>query len=268
MSASFDLHIPGRTWVHRLDARVKLGFALGMGLLLLVWSSLPLFVLTLLVVHVLLRAIGFRWRRIRAIWLAIAPFMLLIFILWPLFDQAGDTVLLEFGFVRITVEGLLAGAGTALRVAAISFVFLVWLGTTDQRAMVRSFVRLGLPFSLGMALTIGLRFITTFVGVFQTVSDAQQSRGLVLTGRGLQRLRKMVPILVAALVTSLRMSEQLAWTLESRAFGYTRQRTVLRDLQMTRSDWIVLTLLILAFATLLTFTWLSGWGRTVMWPQA
>jgi energy-coupling factor transport system permease protein len=267
MSASFDLYIPGRTWLHRLDARVKLAFALGTGLLILLWSSLPLFLTALVLVHILLRIIGFHWRRIRGIWLAIAPFMLLIFLLWPLFDRSGDTVLLEFSFVRITGEGILTGAGTALRVATISFVFLVWLGTTDQRAMVRSFVRLGLPFSLGMSLTIGLRFITTFVGVFRTVSDAQQSRGLVLTGRGIGRLRKMIPILVAALVTSLRMSEQLAWTLEARAFGYTSQRTVLRDLEMTRTDWVVFTALTIAFAVLLFLTITTGLGRDVTWPN-
>lgn len=266
MSATFDLYVPGRTWVHRLDARVKLAFALGAGLLVLIWSSLPTFVVTLIAVHLLLRSIGFSWGRIRGIWMAIAPFMLLIFLLWPLFDRSGDTVLVEVSIIRISVEGILTGAGTALRVAAISFVFLVWLGTTDQRAMVRSFVRLGLPFSLGMALTIALRFISTFVSVFRTVSDAQQSRGLVLTGRGIGRLRRMIPILVAALVTSLRMSEQLAWTLEARAFGYTRDRTVLRDLRMSRLDWAVLTVLALAFIVLLILTLFSGWGRAVTWP--
>jgi energy-coupling factor transporter transmembrane protein EcfT len=267
MSATFDLYVPGQTWVHRLDARVKLAFALGTGLLILIWSSLPLFLVTLVLIHLLLRMIGFHWSRIRAIWLAIAPFMLLIFLLWPLFDRAGDTVLLEFGFVRITGEGILAGTGTALRVATISFVFLVWLGTTDQRAMVWSFVRLGLPFSLGMALTIGLRFVTTFVSVFRTVSDAQQSRGLILTGRGIGRLRRMIPILVAALVTSLRMSEQLAWTLEARAFGYTKQRTVLRDLRMTTADWITLALFAIIFFTLLYLTITTGLGRDVTWSN-
>jgi energy-coupling factor transporter transmembrane protein EcfT len=266
MSAAFDVYIPGRTWVHRLDARVKLTFALLFALLMLIWISLPLFIVSLAIIHLALRYIGFTWGRLRSIWLALTPFMLLIFLLWPLFDRAGDTVLFEAGIIRITGEGILAGAGTAMRVAAISFVFLIWLGTTDQRSMVRSFVRLGLPFSLGMALTIGLRFITTFAGVFQTVSDAQQSRGLVLAGRGLSRLRKMTPILVAALVTSLRMSEQLSWTLEARAFGYRRERTVLRDLRMRAVDWTVLIVLVLAFAMLMTLTISVELGRSAIWP--
>lgn len=266
MSASFDLYVPGRSWVHGLDARVKLAFALLFVLLLLIWTSLPLFLVSLIVTHLLLRYVGFSWGRIRSIWLALAPFLILIVLLLPLFDRAGDTVLLEAGIIRITGEGVLTGLGTALRVAAISFVFLTWLGTTDQRSMVRSFVRLGMPFSLGIALTIGLRFITTFAGVFQTVSDAQQSRGLVLTGRVFSRLRRMIPILVAALVTSLRMSEQLSWTLESRAFGYRRERTVLRDLRMRGIDWITLLLLLIGAATLLYLTIWDGWGRSVIWP--
>jgi energy-coupling factor transport system permease protein len=267
VSAAFDVYVPGHTWLHRADARVKFVFAMLFAGLMLLWISLPLLVLMLALTHVAIRILGFRWRQIGSIWVALAPFMLLIAALWPLFDRTGAAVLIEWGIVRITGEGVLTGIGTGLRVAAISFVFLVWLGSTDQRAMVRAFVRLGLPYRVGMALTIGLRFISTFAGVFATVSDAQQSRGLVLAGRGFKRLRKLLPILVAALVTSLRMSEQLAWTLEARGFGARRERTTLRDLRMTRLDWILLVGILVVAAGLYGLTLATGLGRDVLWPH-
>lgn len=266
MSAAFDIYIPGHTWFHRLDPRVKLFFALLGAVLVIIWISLPLFLAIILLSHAALLTIGYSIAALRRIWIALAPFMLLIFLLWPLFDRTGDNVLFTAGFITITVESILTGIATALRVAAISFLFMIWLGTTDQRELVRSFVRLGLPFSLGMALTIGLRFITTFSSVFATVSDAQQSRGLILRGRGLARLRRMIPILVASLVTSLRMSEQLAWTLEARAFGATRHRTSLRDLKMRGVDWLVLIVTISGFIALLWVSFSTGTGREVLWP--
>jgi energy-coupling factor transport system permease protein len=173
-------------------------------------------------------------------------------------------VLLHLGPLRITGEGLIGGLATAMRFAAISFSFIVWLATTDQRALVRSFVRLGMPYKLGMSLTIGLRFIPTFAALFQSVSEAQQSRGLVLEGRGLSRARAMIPILIASLVTALRMSEQLGWTLEARAFGAPTRRTTLYDLSMRAWDWLLVAVLAVLFVVLLVLTFRFGFGRSLL----
>jgi energy-coupling factor transport system permease protein len=99
------------------------------------------------------------------------------------------------------------------------------------------------------------------------VSDAQQSRGLVLAGRGFKRLRLLLPILIAALVTSLRMSEQLAWTLEARGFGARRRRTTLRDLRMRRLDWLLLALVVGVTLALFALTLVAELGRSPLWPH-
>jgi len=263
MSATFDVYVPGHSWLHRADPRVKILYVALVTILLLLWFNLPLFVLLLLLTHVGLVAAGISWRRIGTLWRAILPFLILIAVLWPIFAREG-TPLLQLGPLRITGEGLIGGLATAMRFASISFSFIVWLATTDQRALVRSFVRLGMPFKLGMSLTIGLRFIPTFASLFQSVSEAQQSRGLVLEGRGLNRARAMIPILIASLVTALRMSEQLSWTLEARGFGAPTRRTTLYDLSMRVSDWLLFIGLVALFALLLLLTFLHGFGRPLL----
>jgi energy-coupling factor transport system permease protein len=264
VSATFDIYVAGRSWLHAVDPRVKIAFVAFTTVLLLVWFNLPLFLLLLLLTHLALLQAGVGWSRIGGIWRALTPFLVLIFILWPIFARQGTPVLIHLGPLLITGHGVLGGAATAARFAAISFTFIVWLATTDQRDLVRSFVRLGLPFTLGMSLTIGLRFIPTFAALFQSVSEAQQSRGLVLEGRGIGRARAMIPILVASLVTALRMSEQLSWTLEARAFGAPVKRTTLHDLSMRTVDWMVLTAIVAGFALLLMATFWLGFGRQLM----
>ncbi len=264
MSATFDIYVPGRSWLHRADPRVKIAFVAFTTVLLLIWFNLPLFLLLLVLTHVALIGCGIGWRRIGGIWRALAPFLILIFLLWPVFARQGTPVLVDWGPLRITGHGIIGGAATATRFAAISFAFIMWLATTDQRALVRSFVRLGLPYSLGMSLTIGLRFIPTFAALFQSVSEAQQSRGLVLEGRGIGRAKAMIPILVASLVTALRMSEQLSWTLEARAFGAPVKRTTLHDLAMRPVDWLLFGALVAAFAALLALTFWLGFGRELV----
>jgi energy-coupling factor transporter transmembrane protein EcfT len=260
--AAFDFFVQGRSRLHRLDPRVKLALVGCGSAVLLLWHNLALLLLALALLHALLRGARYPWERIGAMWRALAPLLILVVLIWPVFYQHGRT-LFEVGPLRVTLGALLAGLANATRLAAISFVVLVWVGTTDARELVRSFTRLGLPFRWGMALTIGLRFIPTFAGVYATVSDAQQARGLILRGRGLARARGMLPILVASFVTALRASEQLAMTLEARGFGASPRRTTLRDLTMRRADWLALALLV---ATTTLLAWLAlarGVGRDV-----
>lgn len=201
--------------------------------------------------------------RLATAWRAIALLLILIVIVWPLFDHSGTT-LFQIGPVEVTDNGLLRGVANALRIAGINFLFVLWIGTTDARDLVRGFVRLGLPYRWWMALTIALRFIPTFAGTWSTITDAQQARGLVLHGWWMRRARQMLPILVAALVSALRASEQLAMTLESRGFGANRQRTVLRDIRMRPADWLALAIAVLGSAALLWLTFTHGLGLSLL----
>lgn len=261
-NASFDFYVPGRSWLHRLDPRVKLAMVAAGSVVLLLWLNLALLASSILLIHLILFSARYPWGRLRSVWRVIAPLLVLVVVLWPLFYQAGDS-LFRLGPLNVTTGALQVGLATALRIAAVSFIFLFWIGTTDTRALVRGFVRLGLPFRWGMSLTIGLRFIPTFAGIFMTVSEAQQSRGLIMHGNVFRRLRQMLPILVASLVTAFRSSEQLAMTLESRGFGANRRRTVLRDLRMRPADWLALALTLVLTLVLAYLSLAHGFGRDI-----
>lgn len=246
-NASFDFYVAGRSWLHRLDPRVKLGIVVAGSVVLLLWVNLLLLGLSIIAIHLVLLGARYPVSKLLSVWRVIAPLVILVVVLWPIFYQSGRTIF-SIGPLVVTTGALLVGVATAMRIVAVSFIFLFWIGTTDTRSLVRGFVRLGLPFKWGMSLTIGLRFIPTFAGIFMTVSEAQQSRGLIMEGNVVRRVRQMLPILVASLVTAFRSSEQLAMTLESRSFGAPRTRTVLRDLRMRPADWLVLAItLLLAF---------------------
>jgi energy-coupling factor transport system permease protein len=118
---------------------------------------------------------------------------------------------------------------------------------------VRSLVRLGLPYNAGLVLAISLRYIPTFYGLYNTVSEAQQARALDLTkGSFLHRLRQYLPILVAMLISALRTADKLARALESRALGYTgAQRSSYRDIAFRPVDYVYLGVVLLAFAAVL-----------------
>jgi energy-coupling factor transporter transmembrane protein EcfT len=261
-----DLFVPGRSALHRLDPRVKFALALLAGALVLSWESVLLLATFLVLTQLVLWHIRYPRATVLTFWRTLRPFLLLIVLLWPVFHPGGSPVLVTVGPVHITLPALLAGVSAALRVASTAFIALLWLGTTDQRALVRGFVRLGMPFNLGIALTIGLRFIPLFAAIVEQVSAAMQSRGLILPPRGWRRLRALVPILIAALITSLRYSEQLGWALALRGVGAPRQRTALHDLTMRWQDWLALLAGSVLLGGLLLARVVWGLGSALLMP--
>lgn len=169
----------------RLDPRVKLALVLVAALPLLLWQSPLVLVVMVILLHVLLwRGGGFDRARLTAVWRALAPLLLLVLLLRPLFDRAGEPVLVSYGPFTLTLPSILGAVGTALRLVALALLALAWVATTSERALVQGLVRLGLPASVGLALTIGLRFIPIFAQTFSTASEALQTRGWVIPERG------------------------------------------------------------------------------------
>lgn len=257
MSLSFDLYVERSSWLHRLDARVKLLFVVVASGLLLAYQELPVMLGALAATHLLLLSAHIPESRIRWVWRMMLPITILIPLLWVLFYSDGGRLLLSFWFVRVTTMGLARGLAVALRVDALAFVFFVWLFTTDQATLVRSLVRLGLPYEWGLVVAIAFRYLPTFYGVFGAIRDAQQARALDLSRGGpLQRARSYLPILVAMIITALRTTENLARALEARAFGSSARRTCLRDLHARPVDLAVAAGLIVAAAALV---WARVW---------
>ncbi|NLE77354.1 MAG: energy-coupling factor transporter transmembrane protein EcfT, partial [Chloroflexi bacterium] len=233
MSVVFDLYVARDSWLHRLDPRVKLLAVLGGTLLILSWISLALCLLALALLHLLLWSARVPASKLRWAWATLLPITVLIPLLWPLFSHEPGPTLLAWGPLQITTPSLVRGLAMAARVDALAFLYFAWLFTTSQSKLVRSFVRLGLPYEWGLMVAISLRYLPTFYGTYLSVRDAQQARGLILGAGGpLQRLRAFMPIMVAVVIQALRATENLSRALEARGFGGAHCRTALHDLHM------------------------------------
>lgn len=265
VSAGFDLYVPGQSYLHRLDPRVKLLGVLGGTVLLLAWGNLGLLLVALGALHALLLGAGVPAGRLRWAWGVLLPVTVMIPLLWPLFGYAGGPVLWAWGPVRVGALDLLQGLAMAARVDALAFLYFAWLFTTDQTRLVRGFVRLGLPYPWGLTLTIALRYLPTFYGAYLAVRDAQQARGLILgVGHPVRRLRAFLPILTAVVIQALRTTENLARALEARGFGAPYPRTCLREVRMGPGDWGTLAVLCTCLGGLLAARFVWGFGAPLL----
>ncbi len=247
MAVSFDLYVPRDTAIHRFDPRVKLAFAVEATLLTFLWPTIGVMVALIGVC-----LLGF-WRaripaaRLGGVVRLLAPLLAMVFGLTAIFGTG--EALIAAGPLAITVDSLVRGALLALRLLALALIIFLWLFTTDQAALVRGFVALGLPYEWGLTLALALRYLPLFAALFEQVRDAQQARGLDLEQRGFRRrLLAYRPVLIAMFISALRNSEHLGWALEARALGAAGvRRSTFRPLHLRPFDWFVLAILGVAF---------------------
>ncbi len=238
MSVVLDLYTPGHSWLHRLDPRVKLwGVVVGFALAFLLPHLLAQ-LLFLGLLHGLLLSCGIPWRTLCNLWRQMSVLIILILLLQPFF-RPGGAVIFSLGALQLTVAGLYYAGMIAARVLSLAFISGGLLFTTDQTRLIRALVRLGIPYTWGMTLSLTLRFLPAIQSLFTGVREAQSARGWVPHGSLLQRMREYLPVLVAVVIGVLRLSDQLTMALTARGLTSAHPRTTWRDLHMQSSDWVI-----------------------------
>jgi energy-coupling factor transport system permease protein len=241
-----DLYMYRRSWVHRADPRVKLIFVATSLVLLLVFKNLFIMLAALAVLHVLHWSARMPLGKFAFIWKTLLPVCILMTVLWTVFYPTGDPIL-RLWFIKITPLAIAQGLVLGLRIMSMAFAVFIWLYTTDQTSLVRSLVKLKMPYEWGLVLALALRYIPTFQGMYGVISDAQQARGLDFSeSKGFNRVRAMMPVFVSMVISSMRATDQLAKSLESRAFGARGvKRTYLHDIHYRSLDYVYTIILLL-----------------------
>jgi energy-coupling factor transport system permease protein len=261
MSQRFDVYLPHNSWLHRLDPRAKLWAVVLAGAVGLMFKQIAVLLGLLLLAQLALLSARVPADRLRWLWLRLAPLLIVILILQPLFVPGPGPDLLRLGPIRLTAAGLLEGVSFALRAAALAFVAAVLLTSTEPTNLVRGLVKLGLPYPWGLTVGLALHYLPTTYHLFVTVREAQQARGWIVNrGNFVKQARAHVPILVATIIAALRLSDQLGLALAARGLGYPVPRTTLHDVEFRTADWLVVGLVTLAFGALLIVRYGLGFG--------
>lgn len=261
MPVIVDLYTRRQSWVHRTDPRVKLFFVAASIILLLVFKNIYAMIAAALLVHLLHLSAKIPLEKFKFIWKTLLPIIIMISLLRMIFNPVGE-IIYEIWLVKVTLLGIVQGLVLALRIISMAFVVFAWLYTTEQPALVRSLVKLKMPYEWGLVLALALRYIPTFQGMFGTISEAQQARGLDFSqGKGFQRVRTMMPIFIAMFISSLRSSDQLAKAMDARAFGVKGvDRTTLHDIHFRSIDYLYTFVLIILFVGLIYMNMIYGFA--------
>lgn len=245
MTGFLDLYSDADTFLNRLDPRVKIFAVLFLSLLAFILSNVVYLAVLLAFILLLLLLARASYRKALFALKFVARFMVLIALLWPLFDRTGTPVLFSLGPLDITEPAVWRGITSAIRIGALATVWYILMFTTSQRDLVLGLVKLGLRFDYGLTIAISLRFFPTFISTIDSITDAQKARCLDFSRGGLiARSKKYVAVLVPAVVNALRTADLLSLALQSRAYGARFDRTYLRSLHMRPSDYVALAIVV------------------------
>ena len=236
---------PGKSPVHKLDARVKLILTIAYIVALFMVSNYFGYLVIVGLIGLVLA-------------LSKIPFSMLLKSLKPLifiiaftavlnlFYGAGEHVLFEYGFLRITEEGIRNAIMMSLRIIFLIAGTSLLTYTTSPIMLTDAIERLLSPLKkihlpvheLAMMMTIALRFIPTLVEETGKIMSAQKARGADFeSGSLVSRVKALVPILVPLFVSAFRRADELATAMECRCYHGGENRTRMKQLTIAGRDF-------------------------------
>ncbi|MBO4938421.1 MAG: energy-coupling factor transporter transmembrane protein EcfT [Oscillospiraceae bacterium] len=238
-------YFPGNSVIHHLDPRTKL--------IMLVVYIVALFLAVSWVSYgvmliFLLAAIKISAIPPKSIVRGMKPlvFILVFTGILNLFFTQGETVLVQFWVITITLEALSRAFFMVIRILMlISGTFLLTYTTspislTDGlESLMGPLKKLHLPVhELSMMMCIALRFIPTLIEETDKIMSAQKARGADFeSGSLMDKAKALIPILVPLFISAFRRADELATAMECRCYQGGDGRTKMKLLRYRLWDY-------------------------------
>lgn len=255
-------YIDGNSFLHKMDARVKILLSLFYIVLLFLISS-PLsyglvFVLTIFLV-------GLSKIPVKYILRGIKPMLyILIFtaIINLFMTRDGDVLwtMPYFESVKITEKGLVTAGVMIVRLVLLVVVTSLLTLTTSPLMLTDGIEKILKPFEIikvpaheiAMMMTIAIRFIPTLSEETDKIIKAQTARGADFeSGNLLKRAKAMIPLLVPLFISAFRRADDLAIAMDSRCYHGGKNRTRMKQMKMTKRDAAAAVFMLLVAAALM-----------------
>ena len=261
-------YLPRGSFIHKLTGTTKLCFFMLVSISAMVTYDTRLLAVLLAGTLVLFKCSRLHLRDVKwVLWLAFVFLVLnnlFVYIFSPEYGvdlYESRTVLFTLvGRYTITTQQLFYHLNLILKVATVIPLALVFILCTDPSEFAASLSSVGISYRIGYSVALALRYIPDIQRDYREISQAQQARGVDISGKDKfwDRLKGSVNILMPLILSSLSRIDTISNAMELRGFGKNRKRTwyVLRPFK--RNDWIALGVSIAILAVTLFVAWMDG----------
>ncbi len=247
------------SYLHNMNSSVKLVAAIALMTLALM-SQHPLVLLLMCILTLIL--IKLSKLPFSLVMRSIRPILFIIIFAFVVHILSGQgQAIISFWMIKISLEGIVTGTLTALRITLLVINTSLFLTlTTPPTELANGLERLLSPLrhlrfpvhEFAMMMSIALRFVPTLLEEADKLMKAQSSRGASYdTGSIIKKLRGMVSILVPLFISSFRRAEDLATAMEARCYRGEAGRTRQSGKSLTWREYLLLGFLAVLFVLVL-----------------
>lgn len=254
--------------VHELTGTTKLIFFILWSVASMVTYDTRVLVCMLLMSIVIFKVSRIRIRDISFVLGLAAVFLLMNNLFVYLFSPeygvelyASRTVVVTIaGPYTITLQQLFYHLNMTMKIICVVPVALLFIACTDPSEFAASLASIGVSYRIGYSVSLALRYIPDVQREYHNISQAQQARGIDLSGKDkvITRMKNSVAILLPLVLSSLNRIETISNAMELRGFGKNKKRTWYRLRKMKRNDWIVVGLVAAVLVLDLVVTFWDG----------
>lgn len=251
--------------VHELTGRTKLIFFIAWSVAAMVTYDTRVLICMLLFSMVIFKLSRIKIRDISFVLGLAAVFLLMNNLFVYLFSPEYGVGLYESRTLLITIAGpytitlqqLFYHFNMTMKVVCVVPIALLFIACTDPSEFASSLASIGVSYRIGYSVSLALRYIPDVQREYHNISQAQQARGIDLSGKDklFTRMKNSVAILLPLVLSSLNRIETVSNAMELRGFGRNKKRTWYNLRKMQKNDWIVvaLVLAILVIDMVVTF---------------
>ncbi len=242
MPVGYSIYVEQDSFIHhRVDPRTKL-IVLGSIFVLLLCFNDPFYLLVLagfVAIVAVIAKLGLR--TLTSPLIAASWFLILSFLIWPLYISDGNTITTVFNNRPITDIGILFALAMGLRVSVMVVAAYIWMMVTSPQMMTLGLLEMGLPYKAGIAMATSIRFIPLINAERATIVEAQRARGLDYESGGcITRIFRSLPIIGPLFLRSIDLAQSLAIAMEARGFAARDGRSSLYSIELQWYDKLII----------------------------
>lgn len=261
-------YIPRKSPIHALTGAAKFACMLLWTLAAMVTFDTRFLLVLTVMAFVILRVSKIHLRDVRVLLIFTLVFLVMNNLLIYLFSPehgvgiyGSRTVLLTLaGRYTVTSQQLLYHLNVVLKYTATIPVVILFVSTTQPSEFAASLNKLGVSYRVSYSVSLALRYIPDIMKEFHDISQAQQARGVELSGKEnlFKRLKGAAAILMPLILSSLERIETVSNAMELRCFGKGDRRTWYRGRDFNRYDYLTIGLGVLLIAVSIFLNVING----------
>ena len=275
---TFGQYYPAQSFAHRLDPRLKLLMLIAYIVALFIaktFYGLALCALfAVFAVFISKVPFGAVLRSVKGV-----IFLLAFTAVLNVFFHGGENVLVQWGVMRICLEGVLFAVFLMIRLAFLVIGSALLTLTTTPVSLTDGIESLLKPLTwvkfpvhaLALIMSIALRFIPTLIDETNRLISAQKARGADFeSGNIVKRVKAIIPILIPLLISAFRRADELGDAMDARCYTNSPHRTKYKKLTFTWRDLVAAVAAAALIAGVVLFNvyaydiWPAAYGYVVM----